>query len=81
MTDPQELEFRGRVLATLEDVQRRLQRVEDALSGLATHEFRLQSLESARVSHAGLYWQRVGVWVVALVGIGQIVALIIGHRW
>jgi hypothetical protein len=85
MVDAQELEFRGRVLASLQDIQRRLDNVERGLQDMATHEWRIKSLESARQEDAttkvGIGISRVSVWVVAIVGVGQIIAMLLTHHW
>jgi hypothetical protein len=81
VADMSEGEFRGRVLASLDDLSRRMGRVEQGLDRMADHETRLRQLEQWRVREEQRkwlgYWNTLAMLAAAAAAAGNWVTLLI----
>jgi|GEM_PF-5500282 hypothetical protein len=66
-------EWRGSVTAKLDDILRRIEGLEKQVTVMGNHEWRITQLEKAQVEGRRDRLTTLGIWVVGLVGLGEVI--------
>jgi hypothetical protein len=69
----EEHEWRGSVSAKLDDILRRIEGLENQVTVMGNHEWRITQLEKAQVRGHQDRLTAAGIWVVGLVGAAEII--------